>query len=131
MEDKEFVPGDWIKRCNEYLRVISVNHLSGEVFLDQDGRGVTEKLSNIEPVPLTVDILERNNIPRRFDNLWKMDEWKNDSLRLWIGSDGYILGDIYGKKGKNTQTHVYSIFTYVHELQHAIAVCNAPQKIKL
>ena len=34
--------------------------IAGIAYLDQDGRGVAEKFENIEPIPLTEEILKKN-----------------------------------------------------------------------
>ena len=62
MKKEDLIIGDWVTRRGvpeEHMRICGMNVLAGVVYLDQDGRGVTEKFENIEPIPLTLKILEK------------------------------------------------------------------------
>ena len=52
--------GDWVIRRGvpeEPMWLSDMKTIAGIAYLDQDGRGVAEKFENIEPIPLSEEIL--------------------------------------------------------------------------
>ncbi len=90
-----------------------------------DGEIYDLRFWNIEPIPLTPEILEKNG--------WSKDTYSNESydnediecLSLWVGEDG---------KNKWWWHVGYELVTpinYVHQLQHALRLCEIGKEIIL
>ena len=63
MKKEDLMIGDCVIRRGvpeEPMRLYDMKTSAGLVYLDQDGRGVTEKFENIEPILLTHEIMEKN-----------------------------------------------------------------------
>ena len=55
MKAEDLMIGDWVIRKGvpeEPMRLYDMKASAGNAYLDQDGRGVTEKFENIEPIVL-------------------------------------------------------------------------------
>ena len=83
-----------------------------------------EDISNFQPIPLTVEILEKNGL-----------EEINDKTRLSLECDNFYFSyystnhmTVYNK---NTGTLVHKVINYIHELQHAITFCGINKEIIL
>lgn len=83
-----------------------------------------EDISNFQPIPLTIEILEKNG----FEKI-------NTKTRLSLECSNFYFGyystnhmTVYNK---NTGTLIHKVFKYVHELQHAIVLCGIEKEIKL
>lgn len=53
--------GNWVTRKNvpnEFLKVLVIDSIKNTVYLDLDGRGVMEKIENIEPVEITSETIK-------------------------------------------------------------------------
>ena len=127
MKPNELMIGDYVIRKNvpnEILIVDTIDSIKDIVYLDLDGLGITEKLENIEPIPLTPEILKRN-FPSTTDwyfigtdkFCFRIDKYK-DKWDLYFGKDG---------KGTNLQIKI----SYVHELQHALRLCGINKEIEI
>ena len=115
----ELMIGDLVIRRGvpeEPMRICGMNALAGVVYLDQDGRGVTEKFENIEPIPLTKEILEKNGW--EFDELDRNYYSREIHFSILGGELPYIIFD--GVE-----------IGYVHELQHALELCKIKKGIVL
>lgn len=86
---------------------------------------LTADVDKVLPIPLTAEILEKNE--------WSQDIYSNESydnedierLSLWVGEDG-----------KNAWwwhvgCELVIPINYVHELQHALILCGSDKKIEL
>lgn len=128
MKPNELMVGDWVIRrgvSEESMRICDINVSAGTVYLDQDRRGVTEKFENIEPILLTPDILEMNgfvcaDLP--FEDFY-------EGYGLSIYREDYADGhsNWYIICGINVSMNV----THVHELQHALKLCEIEKEIIL
>ena len=128
MEEKELMIGDWV---NVYIndddpmecgyvtcKIDSINEF-GDISAYFDDR----KEEDIEPIPLTVDILKKNGLEASITGQhWKEDE---DFLLEISVEDGEIWWSI--------NFNEYSIMRlyYVHQLQHAMRLCNIKREIIL
>ena len=118
--------GDWVIRNgvpNEPMRLYNMNASRGIAYLDQDGRGVAELFENLEPIPLSPEILERNGFePIRQDAYepyyWQFFDKKEGHVinafrrifrGLWIEGSNATTGASVNKQCE-----------YVHELQLAL-----------
>lgn len=128
MKANELMIGDWVRPigCNPF-RIGSV--LGEMVCNDSDTQTWCE--DEIEPVPLTPEILEKNGFEKQGFDGWLLVKrmgdglawsilWRTDcpSPHLWI--DSY-----------SSQTGSFSSFAvnYVYQLQHALRLCGIEKGI--
>ena len=127
MKANELMIGDYVIRKNvlkEILIVVVIDSIRNIVYLDLNGLGITEKIENIESIPLTDEILKKNfsSTPDCYfigTNKFYFRIYKyKDKWGLYFGRDG---------RGTNLQIKI----SYVHELQHALRLCNIKKEIEL
>ena len=77
----------------------------------------------IEPIPLTWDILYKN-FPDTDDGLawWENTEFENDAKDEYLWWHITVTGDVLVVDGE---------IRYVHELQHALRLCGIEKEIEL
>lgn len=92
---------------------------------------LTSHIENIEPIPLTTEILVKNGFAMEQERPCKI-------YRLWLGDcyeEGFVCIAYHNfDDGQHISLHIEAIpphvlstltieFTYVHELQHALRLC--------
>lgn len=109
----ELMIGDWVTLSinNKYYKVSS---LTSDVELEGDRFIFHSLLDDIAPIPLTAEILEKN-FPTVEDGVTWSETADNDLFNIRVEYDKYVEG----------------IFKYVHELQHALQLCNIDKEIEL
>ena len=129
MKANELMIGDYVIRKNipqEILVVDAIDSIRNIVYLDLDGLGITEKLENIEPIPLTQKILEKNGFYHEYNVGYVMEEYENEII--------YNLWDCKLRILKNREQILklkYFDEMCVHELQHVLRLCGINKEIKL
>ena len=129
MKANELMIGDYVIRKNapkEILIVDAIDSISNIVYLDLDGLGITEKLENIEPIPLTQKILEKNGFYHEYNVGYVMEEYENEII--------YNLWDHKLRILKNREQILnleYFDEMCVHELQHVLRLCGIEKTIEL
>ena len=127
MNATELMVGDYVIRKNvpnEILIVNTIDSIRDIVYLDLDGLGITEKLTNIEPIPLTPEILKKNGWSK---DLYDNESYDNDDfeqLSLWVGLDGNAWWWHVG-------VELVIPLNFVHELQHALRLCGINKEIEI
>lgn len=106
MEQNKYIPGDWIKYIgNNSPRYVQIWQVRENSLLLEEGFG-TVGFSEVEPIPLTPEILEGIG--------WKWseehEEFASSSSKIGIypESDYYVISDLYVK------------IRYAHQLQHLL-----------
>ena len=129
MKANELMIGDYIIRKNapkEILIVDAIDSIRNIVYLDLDGLGITEKLENIEPIPLTQKILEKNGFYHEYNVGYVMEEYENEII--------YNLWDRKLRILKNRE-QIFNLEYFdemcVHELQHVLRLCGIEKTIEL
>ena len=64
LEAKNLMVGDWVIRkgiSQEPMQIAGFNTWKGLVYMDFTGLAITEKIENIEPIPLTEEIIKNND----------------------------------------------------------------------
>ena len=117
MKANELMIGDWVLVSNTPLKIAALGTIKAG-FMDAKGEMFYQYYDNIEPIPLTAEILEKN--------------FQKD--RMWV--DGYTIADsitIYNTgEGYWTIGYLELIeLRYVHELQHTLKLCGIDKEIKL
>lgn len=84
------------------------------------GIGLIVERNEIEPIPLTTEILEKNGFSNK-GTLWYLEE---DNFELEHNNNDsfiWIVGDVY----------IVALIKYVHQLQHALRLCGIEKEIEL
>ena len=121
MQAIELMLGDWVfyPKTQEYCKVTTIHNK----YLYCFPKGSDEKHSyglreeSVSPIPLTVEILEKNGFNETF---WG-GEWTNDNIDFILieHNDGFRMID----------TNI--VLSGVHHFQHALRLCNIKKDIEL
>lgn len=129
MDVKDIMIGDYVIRKNvpnEILIVNAIDSIRNIVYLDLDGLGITEKIENIEPIPLTAEILEKIGFWYEQNVGYVTEEYEYEII--------YSLWDHKLRILKNREQILnleYFNEMCVHELQQALRLCGINREIKL
>lgn len=132
MKANELMIGDYVIRKNvqkEILIIDTIDSIRDIVYLDLDGLGITEKLENIEPIPLTAEILEKNGFIKHADYCWLISE--NNGRRLIEYRTDYLDGLLRISYAEEPFSKLMIKVKYVHELQHALRLCGINKEIEI
>lgn len=77
-------------------------------------------INEIEPVPLTPEILEKNGF--RYNDMPLIQGWEQFGLTLYHGGNGYLI---------NCGQNIAMKINAVHQLQNALTLCGISKEIKL
>lgn len=130
MEAEDLMTGDYVqhKRTKEVIWIFEIDADRNVINNEPDGY-CSEKnifIDDIEPIPLTPEILEKNGFERFFP-----ETWVGGGLMLQRASDcGYrivVTCDFDDEETNNTPF----VILYVHELQHALRLCRIEKEIIL
>lgn len=128
MKAGELMIGDYVIRKNvpkEILIVDTIDSIRGIVYLDLDGLGITEKLENIEPIPLTQKILERNGFVKNKYGEMILDEELGTSEIYLVLEPTWDEEYYWWRVNNELITKIKS----VHELQHTLRLCGINKNI--
>ena len=147
MKPEELMIGDWVIRRGvpeEPMWLSDMKTIAGIAYLDQDGRGVAEKFENIEPIPITEEILKKNGFKNDViaQKAIIAEGASNFSVILISEDNRIILNNIDEYLNSFNKWHVHidtedmrtictSEITYVHELQHLLKLCKIEKEIVL
>lgn len=118
MKATELMIGDWVRRrwtCSDTGREVvkdsQVTEIrkNGETLYAWSKNGNIGRVENLEPIPLTTEILEKNGFINSVD------------VALFDRETGRIESDFV----------CAAKLEYIHELQHALRLCGIEREIKL
>ena len=93
----------------------------------------TCKISDIRPIPITAEILEKNGFARgqrgNFCHYLRLD--KNRTLYIHASTNGWRVEIIYDAAGILRTTHLMPDINSVHDLQHALRLAGVDKEINL
>lgn len=125
---KDLMVGDWVlvrpfpdsEPVKSKITAINYNSYRGKDYTDWVDTDFWDELSldQVEPIPLTPEILEKN----RFIKGSKA--YYGEALRDCVLADGLWI-DILGKN------YFEGKLEYVHQLQHALRLCETEKEIEL
>ena len=136
MKANELMIGDWLK-CSDPtpFRITDIETEKGTSYFSVIGDdGWVVDGGELEPIPLTAEILERNckNILR-----WKGKgyewTWYNEDdgyIELSSRAEGETCKDGFFVSANGGEYQLFTIH-YVHELQHALRLCGIEKEIEL
>lgn len=126
--------GDWVydsKRSQYPMQVVAVAKY-GDVYLDFEGNegGVWEcKADEVEPIPITAEILEKNGFNRHS---------REHDFFVWIPRDRECYDNIrfaFSKFALIIEFKYRNLWLgdvkYLHQLQQALRLCRIDKEIKL
>lgn len=121
MEAKELMIGDWV-RLKLSQHDTKVTNIGGSYVFTKAVRPI--RYDEIEPVPLTPEILEKNGF-KKYDELYRLD----------ITEGTFVNVDFKSKEPfvsvHNTCYRATPICRYLHQLQHALRLCGIEKEITL
>ena len=127
---KELMIGDYVIRKNvpkEILTIDAIDSIRNTVYLDLDGLGITEKIENIEPIPLTTEILEKNGFVKSKNGDVILDE-KLGTSEIYLVLVPTFYEEYYWWTVNNELT---AKIKSIHELQHILKLVGIEKEIKL
>lgn len=135
MEAKDLMIGDWFNFLidieggdteydpkNEIYQPMQVDNIEfGDATSEE---GVTNDVRQLQPIPLTAEILGKN-----FSSTpgWYFIGTNKYCFRIYKYKDKWDL--LFRRDGKGTRLNLY--ISYVHQLQHALRLCNIDKEIEL
>lgn len=128
------MPGDWAARKNapqDKLKVFDSLGYRNMVHGEIRGFGATETAENLEPIPLTKEILLNNGFEEFYGGGFIIKELSDDempTLYIWdIITESLCIVDYYST---NKYTYIKEC-KYVHEFQHELKSCGIEKEIAL
>lgn len=120
MEARDLMIGDKLKTVFSQ-KVVKVKEIKQSCIYTEDNG---YEYNEIEPIPLTPEILEKNGFEK---------EWDEDIMLMVCDNIIVETGDNYKlyKDGKMYLRRVLAPLYYVHQLQHALRLCGIEKEIIL
>lgn len=119
--------GDWVRYRDREWIVCSLYQFTEEVGLWRKDSQLCEYVADIEPIPLTPKILEKNGFRKNGNyNEWNLGEW-DDIPFIGISLDRQSM------RIKNFSTDIFISckVVYVHQLQRALRLAQVMRKIEV
>lgn len=123
MNAKELQIGDYVynKRTKEVVWVFEIDGDRNVINNESDGY-YSEKniaIDDIEPIPLTLEILKRNGFELRGDFLYHRIDDKPHHYDFKLKNGG-----VFSSEGYTLKCGIYFLtIRYIHELQHFLKMC--------
>lgn len=127
MKQNELMIGDWVKFPIGYEKIQEISYqqeIGGYcVWFAASATLFPCKIEDIEPIPITPEILEKNGFTR-YGQVYA-------NLQQWVGKFGYkrkaLVQDI--RTGEWGTNDVW--INYIHEFQHVLKLCRIDKTIEL
>ena len=126
MKSTDLMIGDWI----QYISFVSIESICNEdicSYRNNEGYVYTANISNLKPISLTPEILEKNGYKRRNNEgfLFCLDEERELYIDVLDGEIANYFRNISG----DYEWHLIACCKYVHQLQHALRLCGVDKEI--
>lgn len=142
MKTNELMPGDWVtvtEDNNEFVgKVQAINAFSNYCIVkvggDWHGSEHDVFIEDMQPVPLTQDILTKNGFAHKhnYNEGWlSIEEYPHWSVDIKADETPYrlIADNSTGVADIHDGIFVNKRINHVHELQHALRLCNIEKEI--
>ena len=132
MKANELMIGDWLK-CSDPtpFRITDIETEKGTSYFSVIGDdGWVVDGGELEPIPLTAEILNKN-FPKPNEDYWVEGDFPIIGYSIPCITDGnrpYVEVSIYDP-ARVMEFEMF--FHYVHELQHALRLCGIEKEIEL
>ncbi len=139
MKANELMIGDWVvvHRPGDRHEQVRVKSVIGNGTIEaktSDGLVAIGELA-VEPIPLTAEVLEKNDFKQRHDGIfWWPDLYRHNTppiaVELWMAE---LFDNFYIKieQYENARYSYINTCNEVHELQHALRLCGIEKEIAL
>ena len=140
MKASELMIGDYVNYRGQIIKITSLYDKGGSNEVGwSDKESVWVNADNVEPIPLTADILKKNGWKHEFDK-------KPYMVKYDLGVKGKNCWMMWAIKEHNLdiqrqdeKLNMYNLKTqracipcdYVHELQHALRLCGIEKEITI
>lgn len=127
MKAEELMIGDWVRVTNRIAKVHDMDRIVGVEFID--GGYDVFKIEELEPIPLTPEILEKNEFKKYHDAAEDVDTYMSNYFPFLLIEDN-------GRWSLSTYDSAPMLFfllyiDYVHQLQHLLRLWGTIKQIKL
>lgn len=137
MKATDLMIGDWVMslredHSGEYCQVIDISH-HDTVLLEYHRTNYYTNIEHIKPISITEEVLKKNGFMEIEEGYYKWDSHGDDEesevhyevVRVYL--DSKITANV---KSLNI-CEFNGIVNYVHELQHALRLCEIDKEIEL
>lgn len=129
MNIQELSVGDWVRYRDREWQVCSLYQFTEEVGLWRKDSQSCETITDIQPIRITSEILEKNGLEFIDDG--------NDAI-IFLCCDMFwarlCVGDCFWSIGVHSEDRLDAVICdvkYVHQLQHALRLAGIEKEIKL
>lgn len=134
MKAQELMIGGFFLYKGNVVEIVSIDGGTETVWIDGKKVSALRKIDDLQPIPLTPEILEKNGFIIK--KKWaQIGNFGNSPLIMWHFEDDPILHDFKHEleihQNDTGKVHVKIPCEYVHELQHALRLCGIEKIIKL
>ena len=137
----ELSVGDWVKvilsKCDYDesdavdAKVLSIEGNSVGVGYDNSGIFMSALVEDLQPIPITAEVLEKNGFVKSDDFLHKIDLPDNILLGVRRQTDGYIFELKREKRRIGELLVIIRGIRNIHQLQHALRLAGVDKEINL
>ena len=128
MKPEELMIGDLVLYKDKPIMVWEIDEYYNRINTEPDGYNAITcvEISDIKPIPLTDEILEGNEF-----------YYESNVGQVWDDGEYEVIVDLYDveirviKNRKEILSLEYFDKIYVHELQHALRLCEINKEIKV
>lgn len=135
MKAIELMPGDIVQHHGEILKLYEFSRKYAYFGEGHPLNGIL--LDEVEPVPLTPEILEKNGFSTYGEAYYLPNDKKNGDVTVSVGFYMYCTiinikkGNIQFFKEVPCEYRSSSRNIYIHELQHALRLCGIDKNIEI
>lgn len=132
MKIQELTIGNWVCIAKPH-KITGMQICDGVPCIQTDYTDTYYAIDNYEPIPLTIEILEKNGFEKSYDEILEMQYYRSQDKTIQIthfsnsvNKDWYVHidNDCYDSIGSCD-------IQYVHELQNLLTLCNLDIEITL
>jgi hypothetical protein len=124
--------GDWVRYRDREWEVCSIYQFTGEVGLFRKDSQICESIEDIDPIPITAEILEKNGFVDIGSRLFPYErEWRGDKSAVNICSfdEELWFADFEFRDGRTCMSNIPLI--YINQLQHILRLIEVDKEINL
>lgn len=122
--------GDWVRTKDGNVTVDIISPLEVVVMNDY-GNLCACKIEDIEPIPITAEILEKNGVVKNNEYLHTIALENSITLGVRTQSDGYLFELKREKRRIGELLGIFRGIYNIHQLQHAIRLAGVDKEINL
>jgi hypothetical protein len=124
--------GDWVRYRDREWQVCSIYQFTGEVGLLRKDSQICESIEDIEPIPITPEILEANGFQHNkkvFADTWCWTNEKDTMIEVGMFKDNAYLRIVQLVDGHQQDSRLS--VKHVHQLQRSLHLAGVEKEINL